>query len=245
MLGFHDKQLAASLAVVKVQTAAEAERLAVECEAVRRDQKSRKSSGNYFLPLTSREPESENEEDLNLSEKEEEELMATLADLNTRRGNSTERRAGRRESTSSTKCYRCGQYRHYRSDCPQRRKSRFRGRQATRPSVIDCRLCGRNHHVRECPQLETAKRLVCQNSGSKSDSKPTSARTSVLNDPTSAFKKDGTAVIYETKKSLVRIIYPPMPISEESTPGTARMQLFFVLGAVQPGSWWTRVQYEI
>ena len=30
MLGFHDKQLAASLAVVKIQTASEAERLAAE-----------------------------------------------------------------------------------------------------------------------------------------------------------------------------------------------------------------------
>ena len=108
MLGLYDKQLAASLAVVKVQTEAEAERLASEGEAVRRDQKSRKSSGNYFLPSTSRELESENEEDLNLSEEEEKELMATLADLNAISGNSTERRAGRREATSSTKCYNCG-----------------------------------------------------------------------------------------------------------------------------------------
>ena len=96
MPGLYDKQLAASLAVVKVQTAAEAERLAAEGVAVRRDKKSRKSLGNYFLPSTSREPESEKEEDLNLSEEEEEEvLMATLADLKARRGNSTERRAGR------------------------------------------------------------------------------------------------------------------------------------------------------
>ena len=51
MLGFHDKQLAASLAVVKVQTVEEEERLAAEGEAVRRDLKSRKFSGNYFLPL--------------------------------------------------------------------------------------------------------------------------------------------------------------------------------------------------
>ena len=39
MLGLHDKQLAASLAVVIVQTVAKAERLAAEGEAVRRDQK--------------------------------------------------------------------------------------------------------------------------------------------------------------------------------------------------------------
>ena len=43
MLRLYDKQLTASLAVVKVQTASVAERLAAEGEAVRRDQKSRKS----------------------------------------------------------------------------------------------------------------------------------------------------------------------------------------------------------
>ena len=87
MLGLHDKQLAASLAVVKVQTAAKAERLAAEGEAVRRDQKSRKSSGNYLLHSISREFESEDEEDLNPSKEEKkEELMATLADFKARRG---------------------------------------------------------------------------------------------------------------------------------------------------------------
>ena len=110
MLELHDKQLAASLAVVKVQTAGEAERLAAEGEAVRRDQKSRKSSGNYFIPSTNREAESENEEDLNLSEEgEEKELMATLADFKARPGNSTKRRVEIRDATISTKCYNCGQ----------------------------------------------------------------------------------------------------------------------------------------
>ena len=92
-----------------MQTAAEAERLATEGKAVRRDQKSMKLLGNNFLPLTSREPESEDEENLNLSEEEEwEELMATLADLKARRENKTERQMGWRKATSSTKCYKCG-----------------------------------------------------------------------------------------------------------------------------------------
>ena len=239
MLGLHDKQLAASLAVVKVQTAAEAERLTAEGEVVRRDQKSRKSSGNYLLSSARREPESEEEEDPNLSEEEEEEeLMAILADLKARRGSSTERQAGRGEATSLTKCYNCGQFGHYRSDGPQRRKSRYAGRQSMRPAKIECRLCAGNHYVRECPLMETAKRLLSQESVFKNDSKPTSPRTSALNDSTSTFIKDGTAVINETEESPVRIIDPAMPMSEESTPGTARMQLFFVLGAVQTLPTW-------
>ena len=73
----------------------------------------------------------------------------------------------------------------------------------------------------ECPQMEMAKRLLSQESGSKGDFKPTSVRASALSDPTSTFKKDGTAVSYETEKSPVQTIDPAMPMSEESTPGTA------------------------
>ena len=46
MLGLHERQLAASLAVVKIQTAANAEWLAAEGEVVRRDQKSKKYTRN-------------------------------------------------------------------------------------------------------------------------------------------------------------------------------------------------------
>ena len=48
-LGLYDRKLASSLAVVKIQTAADAERLAAEDEGVRRDQRSRRSTNN-FLP---------------------------------------------------------------------------------------------------------------------------------------------------------------------------------------------------
>ena len=159
--------------------------------------------------------------------------MVTLADLKARRGKLMKRRAGRREATSSTKCYNCSQFQHYRSDCPQRRKSRLAGRQLMRPAAIECRLCAGNLYVRECPQMKTAKRLLSQESVSKNDSKPTSARTSASNDSDSMCKKDCTAVIYETDESPVRIIDPAMPMRKESTSGSARMQLFFVLGAVQ------------
>ena len=49
LLSLYDRQLASTLAVVKIQTAADAERLAAEGEAVRREQRSRRSMNN-FLP---------------------------------------------------------------------------------------------------------------------------------------------------------------------------------------------------
>ena len=73
MRGLQDRQLAASHAVVKIQTAAEAEWLAPEGDIVRRDLKSRKYTGNYVLQTASNtEPEEYEEEESNLSEMEEE-----------------------------------------------------------------------------------------------------------------------------------------------------------------------------
>lgn len=51
ILGLYDRQLASSLAVVKIQTAADAERLAAEDEAVRRDQRSRRSTTNLLTEV--------------------------------------------------------------------------------------------------------------------------------------------------------------------------------------------------
>ena len=48
-LGLYNRQLASSLAVVKIQTAADTERLAAEGEAVRRDQRSRRSTTMFLL----------------------------------------------------------------------------------------------------------------------------------------------------------------------------------------------------
>ena len=109
MLGLHDKQLAASLAIVKVQTAAEAKQLSAESDAVRCDQKSRKSSGNYLLvSVRNDKPATEDEGDLNLSDEEDKrKLTAALADLKARRVVSTDKRTGRRKATISIKCNNC------------------------------------------------------------------------------------------------------------------------------------------
>ena len=92
--------------------------------------------------------------------------------------------------------------------------------------------------MRKCPRLEEAKRLLGRGLASKSDSKPTSARTSAQSDTNSAFKKNGTVVNYETAELLIQINDPTMPMSEESTPGAPRMQLIFVLEEVQNFPTW-------
>ena len=84
---------------------------------------------------------------------------------------------------------------------------------------------------------------------------PVAARPTAHNEPNAAFKRDGTAVLHDflladelppqdtvqqpcessfLGGSPVQDIDPALPaMSEESTPGTPRMHLFFVLGAVQ------------
>ena len=58
LLGLYNRQLASPLAVVKIQTAADAERLAAEGEAVRHKQRPRRSTSN-FLPEGACAPESD------------------------------------------------------------------------------------------------------------------------------------------------------------------------------------------
>ena len=84
ILGLYDRQLASSHAVVKIQTAADAERLAAEGEAVRRDQRSRRSTNN-FLPEGASAPESDDPDeppDAESLDEEEEELTAALGTAN-------------------------------------------------------------------------------------------------------------------------------------------------------------------
>ena len=58
ILGLYNRQLASSIAVMKIQTAADAERLTAKGETVRRDQRSRRSTSN-FLPEGACAPESD------------------------------------------------------------------------------------------------------------------------------------------------------------------------------------------
>ena len=91
LVWLYDRELALSLAVVKIQTAADAKRLAGEIEAVKRDQRSRRSTNN-FLPqgASGLDPEVfEKPSDAKPLDEEEEELIAALGTLNPHRKNSS------------------------------------------------------------------------------------------------------------------------------------------------------------
>ena len=247
MLGLHDKDLASSLAVVRVQTAAEAERLASEGEAMRRDQRSRKSTGNYLLPSgrtsMSRSRAVDEPELLEVEgedEEEENELFVAPSDTEPRRADSQNNRARRREAASSYKCFECGQYGHYRVDCPRRGKLGVNCSTA-RPSMVECRLCGNNHFVQECPHLESAKRLLTLDASCQGEPKSTTALTSALDNTKCPFKKDGTAVVSAVEDSRIRVCDTMIRVDEEAAQGTDRMALFFLRGAVQSLPTWILV----
>ena len=174
-------------------------------------------------------------------DEEEEDLVAAFADSKSgKRGETSTagRKSERRKATSATKCYACGNLGHYASDCPRRSRSTSSRRNDQRP--VACLLCGANHFARDCPQLEIAKRAVVNSDkATKPESKQTSSHTSTNADSKETFKKDGTAIVCEGQQSPVQVLDPALPaMSEESTPGTPRMQLFFVLAAVQTRPVW-------
>ena len=91
-MGLYDRQLAASFAVARLQTAAEAERLAAEGKAVRHDQKSRRSGSNFLPEGACAGAGESDEEDFGEGpdEEEDEDLTAAFGDLRSgRRGNGT------------------------------------------------------------------------------------------------------------------------------------------------------------
>ena len=115
---------------------------------------------------------------------------------------------------------------------------RSSGRRPSTRRSLECLLCNGNHFVRNCPLLPSAKSCLRRETKRYTNSsKYFISRPLTANEPSSTFKRDGTAVLpvsVQHAMSLVQIINPAISsMSEEFTPVTPRMQLIFVLGAVQ------------
>ena len=118
-MGLYDRQLAFSLAIAKIQTAADAKKLAIEGESVPRDPRSRRSLSNYI-------PKGEGEFIDDYLEKnewleEEEDITAAVGVLSSSKRNESllNKPPERRQTvaTSSRRCYGYKGYGHFRSDC--------------------------------------------------------------------------------------------------------------------------------
>ena len=157
---------------------------------------------------------------------------------------------------SATRCYGCGQYGHFKSDCP--RVDRQGPRRFTPRSKLECLFCNGDHFVRNCSSLLAAQQATDRSGQARETNPPKqvaapSARPSAPNEPSATFKRDGTAVLSESlspdnqlvqadsppssetttrSESSLQVIDPALPaMSPESTPETPRMQLFLILGA--------------
>ena len=186
--------------------------------------------------------------------------MAAFGTLNLTRknSNSTINPPERRRATSATRGYCCGQYCHFKSDCPQPIRQ---GLWCFTPRAnLECLLCNINYFQRNCPSLPAAQQAT-ERSGQTRETEPQeqvaalSARPSAPNEPSAAFGRDGTAVLSECPspdnqqlqldlppsseltpqgESPVQVIDPAVPaMSLETSLGTPRKKLIFILGAVQ------------
>ena len=148
--------------------------------------------------------------------------MAALGTLNPPRTNpnSSSNPQERRRATSATRCYGCGQYGHFKSDCP--RPNRQGPRRFTPRAKLECLLCKGYHFVRNCPSLPAAQQAT-EPSGQARETEPQkqvtvpSARPSVPNEPSATFKRDGTAVLCESLSPDDQLTQAGSPPSSEPT----------------------------
>ena len=206
LVGLYDRQLVSSLAVVKIPTAADAERLAAEDEAVRRDQRPRRSFNNCLPEEACGEhPDDKDGYDPESEPPDDEDGYLTTA-LPASGTNLRINLAGRRTATATTRCYGCGQYGHFRSDCPRGRCANSARPQTRFP--LECLLCKGTYRTRDCYLLSACQQLACTPQARDLEpvkaaiqsrpSVPVTLRSAALNKPNAAVKRYGIAVLHES-----------------------------------------------
>ena len=134
--------------------------------------------------------------DMDLLDEVEKELTVAFGNLSATRRADTKsgKLTERRKPTSTIKCYGCVRNGHFKSDCP-RLGNWLKRRSAPRPS-LECLLCNGNHFVRDCLLLASPKSLLQRETGRDTDSSKFSLPCpSTAYEPSTAFKRNGTAVI--------------------------------------------------
>ena len=115
LTGLADRQLAASLAVAKITSSSDAEKLAAEGESVRKEQRSRKAYMNYIPERPSCEdpeedydndPEDADDPDSGDGEDDIAAAIGALTSFQACRSSSASDKSGeRRKATAATKCF--------------------------------------------------------------------------------------------------------------------------------------------
>ena len=239
--GLYDGQLALHIATVNPSTSSEAERIALAGESMRKEFRSRKSTGAY--PLKEEEVRYSGEDEDEPEEEDEQEIdeedEAAMANAESRPLKSqwttvgTGRRGrgkwtGSRPRTAKSNCYQCGQPGHFKSDCPQLKR---RGA----ASSATCGLCAGPHGTDSCPQLSTAAKHVQQSGPAKTDVSKKANDKAGASEVAAVLGEDPLDAQFVTASPELRVVDPAMPSVPETS---SRLRLFFVEAMVQSVPMW-------
>lgn len=132
----------------------------------------------------------------------------------------------RRKATATTLCYGCGQFKHYRSNCP--RNQRFDDRRPQMRYPLECLICKSVHLTRKCPSLPAVQQQHARPGLMREQKASTLAvpRSSATNKPNANFKRDWTAALQElSTPDEPPFRQEPLPHDESQSQGGSPVQV--------------------